>query len=79
TQTREVEALVDSWVGALAEREREVIEARFGLHGRDLETLESLAQRLGLTRERVRQIQQEALLKLKGRLARNGVDKGSLL
>ena len=79
TQSREVEALVDSWVGALAEREREVIEARFGLHGRELETLESLAQRLSLTRERVRQIQQEALLKLKGRLARNGVDKGALL
>ncbi len=78
-QTREVEALVDSWVGELAEREREVIEARFGLHGRELETLESLAQRLGLTRERVRQIQQESLLKLKGRLARNGVDRGSLL
>ncbi|MDD4887879.1 MAG: RNA polymerase sigma factor RpoS [Thiomonas sp.] len=78
TQSREVEALVDSWVGALAEREREVIEARFGLHGRELETLESLAQRLSLTRERVRQIQQEALLKLKGRLARNGVDKGAL-
>ncbi|MGC9236450.1 MAG: RNA polymerase sigma factor RpoS [Thiomonas sp.] len=79
TQSREVEALVDSWVGALAEREREIIEARFGLHGRELETLESLAQRLSLTRERVRQIQQEALLKLKGRLARNGVDKGALL
>ena len=79
TQTREVEALVDAWVGALAEREREVIEARFGLHGRELETLETLAQRLGLTRERVRQIQQEALLKLKGRLSRSGVDKGSLL
>lgn len=79
TQTREVEFLVDSWVSALAEREREVIEARFGLHGRELETLESLAQRLSLTRERVRQIQQEALLKLKGRLARNGVDKGALL
>lgn len=79
TQSREVEALVDSWVGTLSEREREVIEARFGLHGRELETLESLAQRLNLTRERVRQIQQEALLKLKGRLARNGVDKGALL
>jgi len=79
TQSREIEALVEAWVGALAEREREVIEARFGLHGRDLETLESLAQRLGLTRERVRQIQQEALLKLKARLARNGVDKGALL
>jgi|YelNatPaOPRAMG01_1025707.scaffolds.fasta_scaffold08837_10 RNA polymerase nonessential primary-like sigma factor len=79
TQSREVQALVDAWVGALGERERDVIEARFGLHGRELETLESLAQRLGLTRERVRQIQQEALLKLKGRLARNGIDKNSLL
>lgn len=79
TQSHEIEALVEAWVGGLAEREREVIEARFGLHGRDLETLESLAQRLGLTRERVRQIQQEALLKLKARLARNGVDKGALL
>lgn len=79
TQSREIEALVNAWVGALSEREREVIEARFGLHGREPETLESLAQRLGLTRERVRQIQQEALLKLKSRLARSGVDKGALL
>lgn len=78
TQTREIESLVDSWVGALVEREREIIEARFGLHGRNAETLDSLAQRLGLTRERVRQIQQEALLKLKVRLARSGVDKGAL-
>ena len=78
TQTREIEILVESWVGALVEREREIIEARFGLHGRNLETLDSLAQRLGLTRERVRQIQQEALLKLKSRLARSGVDKGAL-
>ena len=78
TQTREIELLVDSWVGALVEREREIIEARFGLHGRNAETLDSLAQRLGLTRERVRQIQQEALLKLKARLARSGVDKGAL-
>ncbi|OIQ66611.1 RNA polymerase sigma factor RpoS [mine drainage metagenome] len=78
TQTREIELLVESWVGALVEREREIIEARFGLHGRNLETLDSLAQRLGLTRERVRQIQQEALLKLKSRLARSGVDKGAL-
>ncbi len=78
TQSREIETLVESWVGALLDREREIIEARFGLHGRDAETLDSLAQRLGLTRERVRQIQQEALLKLKGRLARSGVDKRAL-
>ena len=41
-------------------------------------TLEVLAERLGLTRERVRQIQQEALLKLKRRLARQGVDRDAL-
>ncbi len=79
TQAHEIERLVDEWVGALSEREREVLEGRFGLHGRDEETLDTLAQRLGLTRERVRQIQQEALRKLKSSLARQGVSRDSLL
>ncbi len=79
TQAHELERLLDAWLGTLDAREREIVEARFGLHGRDLETLESLARRLALTRERVRQIQQEALAKLKRRLAGGGVDKSSLL
>lgn len=79
TQSREIELLVEEWVGALSDREREVLEARFGLQGRDEETLDTLARRLGLTRERVRQIQQEALRKLKGYLGRNGVQRDSLL
>ena len=37
-----------------------------------------LAERLGLTRERIRQIQQEALLKLRRRMIRNGVDRDSM-
>jgi len=37
-----------------------------------------LAERLGLTRERIRQIQQEALLKLKRRMLRAGVDRDSI-
>ncbi|MDE2121257.1 MAG: RNA polymerase sigma factor RpoS [Betaproteobacteria bacterium] len=78
-QAHELEHLLDGWLGTLGEREREIIEARFGLHGRDLETLESLARRLELTRERVRQIQQEALAKLKRRLTGGGVDKSSVL
>ncbi len=78
-QAHEVTHLLDAWLQTLAEREREVIEARFGLYGRDTETLETLAQRLDLTRERVRQIQQEALLKLKRRLSKGGVDKSSVL
>ncbi len=78
-QAHELERLLEGWLGTLGEREREVVEARFGLHGRELETLESLARRLELTRERVRQIQQEALGKLKRRLSGGGVDKSSVL
>ncbi len=78
-ETQEIGHLLDIWLKALGEREREVIEARFGLYGRDTETLETVARRLDLTRERVRQIQQEALVKLKRRLTRGGVDKSSVL
>jgi len=57
----------------LGEREREVLEARFGLFAREPETLDTLAVRLHLTRERIRQIQVEALQKLKRSLLRHGV------
>ena len=42
TQTHEVEKLLDQWILALSEREREVLEGRYGLHDRDPETLEVL-------------------------------------
>jgi RNA polymerase primary sigma factor len=51
-------------LGELTEREREVITARFGLDGRESESLEFLGQRYGITRERVRQIEARALEKL---------------
>jgi RNA polymerase nonessential primary-like sigma factor len=79
TQTHEVEKLLDRWILALSEREREVLEGRFGLHDRDPETLEVLSVRLGLTRERVRQIQNEALAKMRRQLARAGVQRDALL
>ncbi|WKB53765.1 RNA polymerase sigma factor RpoS [Eleftheria terrae] len=78
TLTHEVEHLLNTWLGDLSEREREVLAGRYGLHDREPETLEVLAERLGLTRERIRQIQQEALLKLKRRMIRNGVDRDSI-
>ncbi|GAB3761335.1 RNA polymerase sigma factor RpoS [Ramlibacter monticola] len=78
TQNREVERLVAGWVEALSLREREVLEGRFGLHQREPETLEVLSDRLGLTRERVRQIQNEALSKLKRQMARSGIDREAL-
>ena len=79
TQAHEVEQLLEQWIGLLSEREREVLEGRFGLHDREPETLDTLSERLGLTRERVRQIQNEALRKLKRHLGRSGVSKDALL
>ena len=79
TQNHEVERLLDNWIDALSNREKEVLEGRFGLHDRDPETLEVLSDRLGLTRERVRQIQNEALVKLRRHMVRNGISKEALL
>ena len=78
TQNHEVERLLAGWIETLTHREKEVLEGRFGLHQREPETLEVLSDRLGLTRERVRQIQNEALTKLKRQMARSGVDRDSL-
>lgn len=77
-QHHEVERLLGNWIDALSQREKEVLEGRFGLHDREPETLDVLSGRLGLTRERVRQIQNEALLKLRRHMSRQGVDKGAL-
>ncbi len=79
TQVHEVERLLDGWIASLTPREKEVLEGRFGLHDHELETLETLSIRLDLTRERVRQVQNEALLKLKRFLARRGIAREALL
>lgn len=79
THAHEVEGLLQEWLAALSPREREVLEGRFGLHDREPETLDVLSQRLGLTRERVRQVQNEALLKLKRHLGRRGFTRQNLL
>jgi RNA polymerase primary sigma factor len=51
-------------LGALADRERQVIVLRYGLDDAEPKTLEEIGRRLGLTRERVRQIEVEALKRL---------------
>lgn len=79
THSHEVERLLEDWLLSLSAREREVLEGRYGLHDRDPETLDVLSQRLGLTRERVRQVQNEALFKLKRHLARRGITREALL
>lgn len=78
-QASEIESLVREWLAQLSDRQRNVIECRFGLNGRELQTLQELAARLELTRERVRQIQLEALSQLRGILSRRRLTKEILL
>jgi len=59
-----MEALVDRWLDYLEPRERDVLIYRFGLRGQKRGTLEQVGDQVGLTRERVRQIQIKALKKL---------------
>jgi RNA polymerase nonessential primary-like sigma factor len=75
----EIESLVREWLAQLSDRQRTVIECRFGLNGMELQTLQDLAARLGLTRERVRQIQLEALSHLRGILHRRCLTREGLL
>jgi RNA polymerase nonessential primary-like sigma factor len=77
--SHEIEALVHDWLGQLNAKQRFVIERRFGLEGSEIATLEALAGELGLTRERVRQVQVEALTRLRAMLRRRGMSKEQLL
>ena len=63
----------------LAENERLVLRRRFGLEGDPPETLETIGRRLGLTRERVRQIEAAGLRKLRALLKARGVDASDVL
>ena len=58
---------------SLTKKQREVIVRRFGLKGHEATTLEKIGQEIGLTRERVRQIQIEALKSLKKIMDKQGV------
>src|SRR5712664_1127360 len=75
----EIESLVREWILQLNDKQRAVIERRFGLNGRELLTLQQLASQLMLTRERIRQIQLEALAELRRILRRHGLSKDVLL
>ncbi|WP_416763035.1 RNA polymerase sigma factor RpoS [Roseateles sp. So40a] len=76
--SHELEDLLKSGLASLSDREREVLAGRYGLADREPETLDILAVRLGLTRERIRQIQIEALAKLKRNMMRQGISRDSI-
>lgn len=77
-QNAEVHAYVHEWMLELSDKQRWIIERRYGLNGQDLQTLEQLAENLSITRERVRQIQLEALQVLRRLLKRRGVSMDML-
>ena len=52
-------------LGMLTHREREIIELRFGLTSKQPLTLEEVGQKIGLTRERIRQIEVKTMAKLR--------------
>ncbi|MFW2439439.1 MAG: RNA polymerase sigma factor RpoS [Arenicellales bacterium] len=70
---------LDIWLDSLPEKQREVILRRFGMRGHDISTLEQVGNDVGVTRERVRQIQVEALKKLRKLLEREGYTMDELL
>ncbi len=77
-QLEEIGHHVHEWIKQLNDKQRWVIERRFGLNNQEPCTLEDLALELHVTRERVRQIQMEALHVLRQLLRRRGMDKDEL-
>ncbi|CAM3694360.1 RNA polymerase sigma factor RpoS [Parendozoicomonas haliclonae] len=69
---------IDKWLCELSEKQREVVARRFGLRGYETSTLEEVGKEIGLTRERVRQIQVEALKRLRLILEKQGLTSDSL-
>lgn len=70
----DVKQHVDQWLSELTEKQCEVVVRRFGLRGHEASTLEQVGEEIGLTRERVRQIQVEALKKLRRMLDKKGLN-----
>lgn len=82
TETLQVEGVhdnIEDCLAQLTDKQRAVVERRFGLHGHSVSTLEEVGKEIGVTRERVRQIQMDALKKLKRILEQDGFSIDVLL
>ena len=69
---------IDGWLDQLSGKQQEVLSRRFGLRGYRMSTLEEVGKEIGLTRERVRQIQVEALKRLRDILEKQGLNGETL-
>ena len=66
--------VLNKWLAQLPDKQREVLVRRFGLLHHQEETLEQVGREIGLTRERVRQIQVDALRRLRDVLRKHGLN-----
>jgi len=78
-QDDRLSAHVQRWLDELPEKSLDVVCRRFGLRGHDTTTLEEVGRTIGLTRERVRQIQMDALKSLRGRLEAEGFKREGVI
>ncbi len=72
-QNESVHDHLEQWIGELNDKQRTVLQRRFGLGAYERQTLEEVGREIGVTRERVRQIQVDALRRLRKILEREGV------
>lgn len=77
-QDSDIKSSIITWLEELNPKQREVLARRFGLMGYEPSTLEDVGAEIGLTRERVRQIQVEALRRLRDMLGHQGLSLESL-
>ena len=78
-QGENVAAHLDGWLDELEEKQRDVVVRRFGLRNYPRGTLEEVGLELGVTRERVRQIQMDALRKLRRILEQSGYSRDNII
>lgn len=77
-QEDDIRVNLDGWLDQLPEKQREVLSRRFGLRGHEVATLEEVGEEIGLTRERVRQIQVDGLKRLRALLEGQGLSSEAL-
>ncbi|MCC2617986.1 RNA polymerase sigma factor RpoS [Aestuariibacter halophilus] len=77
-QDKDIKSSIVRWLQELNPKQREVLARRFGLMGYEPSTLEDVGAEIGLTRERVRQIQVEALRRLRDMLGHQGLNLEAL-
>jgi RNA polymerase nonessential primary-like sigma factor len=78
-QDEDLQSNLEFWLSQLNDKQRAVVERRYGLHGHRIATLEEVGNEIGVTRERVRQIQMDALKRLRRILESEGFSVDALL